>query len=273
MGSAEGLSFTALIPARYASTRLPGKPLADLGGLPMVVHVALRARQSGASRVIVATDDARIADAVSAQGIETLRSRAEHATGTDRLAEAASLLGLADDAVVVNVQGDEPLIEPGLIGEVARLLAARPDASIATACHPIASAVELFDPNIVKVALDARRAALYFSRAPIPWARDAFAALADRPDRWMTAALPADLPVYRHYGLYAYRAGYLRAFPGLEPAPLERFEALEQLRALWHGHRIVVHVATGVAAPGVDSAGDLDRVRRLLAARAGAADR
>lgn len=260
------MSFVALIPARHASTRLPGKPLADLAGLPMVVHVAHRARESGASRVIVATDDVRVADAASAHGVEALLTGAGHATGTDRLAEAAALLGLADDALVVNVQGDEPLIDPALIGTVARLLATRPDASIATACHPIASAAELFNPNVVKVALAARGLALYFSRAPIPWARDAFAQLADDPHARAVAALPAGLPVYRHYGLYAYRAGYLRAFPRLEPAPLERFEALEQLRALWHGHRIAVHVAAGVAAPGVDSADDLDRVRKLMAA-------
>ncbi|HEX7327568.1 MAG TPA: 3-deoxy-manno-octulosonate cytidylyltransferase [Casimicrobiaceae bacterium] len=268
MGSAEGLSFTALIPARFGSTRLPGKPLADLAGVPMVVRVAERARRSGACRVVVATDDSRIAAAASEHGVEALTTSSAHATGTDRLAEAATLLALADDALIVNVQGDEPLIDPALIAEVARLLATRPDVAIATACHPLASASELFSPNVVKVALDARGNALYFSRAPIPWARDAFAALADGTSVRVPSALPEELPVYRHYGLYAYRAGYLRAFPHLAPAPIERFEALEQLRAMWHGHRIAVHIAHGVAAPGIDSPDDLERVRRLFAARA-----
>src|SRR5487761_2589899 len=234
MGSAQGVSFTVLIPARYASTRLPGKPLADIGGKPMIVRVAERARQSGAGRVVVATDDARIADAVRAHGIEAVMTRADHPTGTDRLAEAAASLGLTVD----------------------ELLAANPDASIATACHPIDDVRDAFNPNVVKVALDARGHALYFSRATIPWARDAFAA--DRGN------LPAGLPLYRHYGLYAYRVGYLQAFPVLAPAAIERFEGLEQLRALWHGHRIVVEIARGAPAPGVDTAEDLARVRALL---------
>ncbi len=252
--------FTVLIPARYASTRLPGKPLADIAGKPMVVRVAERARGAGASRVVVATDDERVRAAVAAHGVDVCMTRADHATGTDRLAEAAAALGLADDAIVVNVQGDEPLLEPALIRAMADLLARRPEAAIATACHPIVDAAEAFNPNVVKVVLDARGHALYFSRATIPWARDAFAA-----DR---TRLPPDLPLYRHYGLYAYRVAFLRAFPTLTPAPIEHFEALEQLRALWHGFRIVVEVTAGTPAPGVDTPEDLVRVRALYVADA-----
>jgi 3-deoxy-manno-octulosonate cytidylyltransferase (CMP-KDO synthetase) len=251
-------SFTVIIPARYASTRLPGKPLADIAGKPMVVRVAERSRQAGAARVVVATDDPRIASAVAAHGIDACMTRADHATGTDRLAEAAHRLGLADDAIVVNVQGDEPLLAPALIRTMAGLLGAHPDAAIATACHPITDPAEAFNPNVVKVALDHRCHALYFSRATIPWARDAFAARRD--------AVPEGLPLYRHYGLYAYRVGFLRTFPTLAPAPIERFEALEQLRALWHGFRIVVEVTAGTPAPGVDTPEDLERVRALFAA-------
>ena len=255
------MSFTVLIPARYASTRLPGKPLADIGGKPMVVRVAERALASGAARVAVATDDERVRAAVVAHGFAACMTRADHPTGTDRLAEAAAQLGLPDDAIVVNVQGDEPLLAPALIRAMADLLAAKPDAAIATACHPVADPVEAFSPNVVKVVLDRAGYALYFSRATIPWARDAFAARRD--------TLPAGLPLYRHYGLYAYRVGFLRAFPALAPAPIEQFEALEQLRALWHGYRIVVEVTTGTPAPGVDTPEDLERVRALYATGAG----
>jgi 3-deoxy-manno-octulosonate cytidylyltransferase (CMP-KDO synthetase) len=250
--------FTVIIPARYGSTRLPGKPLADLAGKPMVVRVAERAQRAGALRVVVATDDRRIEAAAQAHGIAACLTRADHPTGTDRLAEAAQRLGLADDAIVVNVQGDEPLLAPELIRAMADLLAAHPDAAIATACHAIADPAEAFNPNVVKVVLDRRRYALYFSRATIPWAREAFAAGRD--------AVPAGLPMYRHYGLYAYRVGFLRAFPALASAPIERFEALEQLRALWHGYRIVVEVTAGTPAPGVDTAEDLERVRALFSA-------
>jgi len=250
--------FTVIIPARYASTRLPGKPLADIAGKPMVVRVAERAVAAGADRVVVATDDARIKAAVETHGIAACLTAVDHATGTDRLAEAAQQLGLPDEAIVVNVQGDEPLLAPTLIRAVAELLAANPDAAIATACHPISDAEEAFNPNVVKVVLDRRRHALYFSRATIPWARDAFAV--------GRAAVPEGLPLYRHYGLYAYRVRFLRAFPALAPAPIERFEALEQLRALWHGFRIVVEVTAGVPAPGVDTPEDLARVRALFAA-------
>ena len=248
--------FTVLIPARYASSRLPAKALADIGGRPMVVRVAEQARASGAHRVVVATDDARILDAVTARGFDAVMTRATHATGTDRLAEAAALLDLADDEIVVNVQGDEPLLDPALMQRVARLLDERADASMATACHPIADPLEAFNPNVVKVALDARNYALYFSRATIPWARDAFADGG--------RAIPPGLPLYRHYGLYAYRVSFLRMFPTLAAAPIETFEALEQLRALWHGHRIVVEIAAGAPAPGVDTEDDLARVRALV---------
>jgi len=251
--------FTVIIPARYASTRLPGKPLADIAGKPMVVRVAERAVAAGAARVVVATDDARIKAAVEAHGITACLTATDHATGTDRLAEAAQQLGLPDDAIVVNVQGDEPLLLPALIRAVAELLAAHPDAAIATACHPITDVEEAFNPNVVKVVLDGRGYALYFSRATIPWARDAFAGGRD--------AVPEGLPLYRHYGLYAYRVRFLRVFPTLASAPIERFEALEQLRALWHGFRIVVAVTAGTPAPGVDTPEDLDRVRALFAAR------
>ena len=253
-----GTEFTVLVPARHASTRLPGKPLAEIAGKPMVVRVAERALKAGASRVVVATDDARIKAAVEAHGITACLTRTAHPTGTDRLAEAVEHLGLDDDAIVVNVQGDEPLLAPELIRAVADLLAARPDAAIATACHPIADPAEAFNPNVVKVVLDREGHALYFSRATIPWARDAFAASRDE--------VPRDLPLYRHYGLYAYRVRFLRAFPRLAPAPIERFEALEQLRALWHGFRIVVAVTTGTPAPGVDTPEDLEHVRALYAA-------
>jgi len=252
------MAFNVLIPARFASTRLPGKPLLDIGGKPMVVRVAERAQASGADRVVIATDDERIRAAAAAHGIEAVLTRDDHATGTDRLAEAASELRLDDKSIAVNVQGDEPLLEPALIREVADELRAHADASIATACHPIEDPQEGFNANVVKVVLDRAGYALYFSRATIPWARDAFALTRDE--------LPLGLPMYRHYGLYAYRVAFLRHFPSLAPSPIERFEALEQLRALWHGHRIAVRITKGTPAPGVDTPEDLDRVRALYAA-------
>ena len=252
------MAFSVLIPARYASTRLPGKPLADIAGKPMVVRVAERALASGAERVAVATDDARVQAAVEAHGIAVCMTRADHPTGTDRLAEAAQQLQLADDTIVVNVQGDEPLIEPSLVRDIAQLLAARPGAAIATACHPIDDPAEAFNPNVVKVVVDRDGYALYFSRATIPWAREAFAASRER--------IPEGLPLYRHYGLYAYRVSFLRGYPLLPPAPIERFEMLEQLRALWHGARIAVLVTHGTPAPGVDTPEDLERVRALYQA-------
>jgi len=247
--------FTVVIPARYGSTRLPGKPLADLAGKPMVVRVAERARASGASEVVVATDDERVRTAVAEHGIRACLTRADHKTGTDRLAEAVHILGLRDSDIVVNVQGDEPMLDPALMLRVAVLLAERPDVAMTTACHPIAVAEDAFNPNVVKVALDRRGDALYFSRATIPWARDFFAT--------DLGSLPAGLPLYRHYGLYAYRVAFLRDFPNLEPAPIEQFEALEQLRALWHGYRIAVEIAQGAPALGIDTPNDLARARAL----------
>ena len=248
--------FTVVIPARMASSRLPNKPLADIAGLPMVVRVAQRALQSLASQVVVAADDARIVQACKDHGIQALLTRQDHASGSDRLAEACQLLGLADDAVVVNVQGDEPLMPPALINEVARLLTDRPEASMSTAAHAITSVAEFCNPNVVKVVTDARQMALYFSRAPIPCWRDGQTASG-------LTALPTPAPL-RHIGIYGYRVGFLDLFPGLPPAPIETMESLEQLRALWHGHRIAVHVTTEVPGPGVDTPEDLERVRQLL---------
>lgn len=263
--------FTVLIPARMASSRLPDKPLADIAGLPMVVRVAQRAAQSAAVRVVVAADDARILQACAAHGVDAVMTRADHASGSDRLAEACTQLGLQGDDIVVNVQGDEPLIDPALINAVAALLqdrgGQRPEASMGTAAHAIASLADYTNPNVVKVVLDARGLAHYFSRAPIPFARDHMglawwqgAAEAAAPG---AAALAGFAPL-RHVGIYSYRAGFLRQFPALTPAPTEAVEALEQLRALWHGHRIAVHLAKAVPGPGVDTPEDLERVRRLF---------
>ena len=251
------LRFTVVIPARYASSRLPGKALADIGGKPMVVHVADRARASGAGAVWIATDDARIVVAARAHGCDALLTRADHASGTDRLAEAAATLGLADDEIVVNVQGDEPLMPPELVGRLAHALAQRTAATMATACVPITDPEKMRNPNVVKVVCDHSGYALYFSRAPIPYARDALAA--GGPG----AVLPDGLPAHHHLGIYAYRAGFLRAYAKLAPAPIERFEALEQLRVLWHGERIAVHVSDQRPGPGVDTPEDLERVRAL----------
>jgi len=251
------MSFTVLIPARLASTRLPNKPLADIGGIPMVVRVARRALQSGAARAVVAADSREIVDACRAHGIDALLTRADHPSGSDRLAEACQLLGLAGDDRVVNVQGDEPLIEPALIDAMAALLDQRPEASMSTAAHVIDSIADFTNPNVVKVVTDAQGLALYFSRAPIAWWRDGFAQ--------GIAALPEPRPL-RHIGIYGYRAGFLRRFPLLPQAPIELVEALEQLRAMWHGHRIAVHVTDHAPGPGVDTPEDLDRVRRALAA-------
>jgi len=250
------VGFTVLIPARLASSRLPDKPLADIAGLPMVVRVAQRAEQSSAAQVVVAADSERIADACSRHGVRAVLTRADHPSGSDRLAEACGLLGLTGDDVVVNVQGDEPLIAPGLIDAVAALLEARREASMSTAAHPIASVAEFTNPNIVKVVLQADGLALYFSRAPIPWWRDGFAQ--------GMAALPDPAPL-RHVGIYGYRAGFLLSFPRLPQAPVENCEALEQLRALWHGHRIAVHVSEFAPGAGVDTPEDLERVRALFA--------
>lgn len=250
------MGFTVLIPARLASTRLPDKPLADIAGLPMVVRVAQRVEQSGAAQVVVATDSDRIADACSRHGVRAVMTRADHPSGSDRLAEACELLGLERDDLVVNVQGDEPLIDPGLVDAVAMLLEQRPQASMSTAAHPIASVEEFLNPNVVKTVLQSDGLALYFSRAPIPWWRDGFAG--------GITALPEPAPL-RHIGIYAYRASFLRAFPRMAQAPVEACEALEQLRAVWHGHRIAVHVTDHAPGAGVDTPEDLERVRALLA--------
>ena len=248
--------FTVIIPARHASLRLPGKPLLDIAGKPMVVRVAERARASGAASVVIATDDERIADAARAHGVQAVMTRADHPTGTDRLSEAAAILGLPADAIVVNVQGDEPLLGAAVIRGVALALAGAPDAAMATACHPLTDPDEFLSPNVVKVVCDERGSALYFSRAPIPFPRDAFGDLLTR--------LPAGLPAYRHIGLYAYRAGFLAQYPSLSQTPLERFEVLEQLRALGHGFRIIVEVLPGPLPPGVDTEEDLHKVRALF---------
>jgi 3-deoxy-manno-octulosonate cytidylyltransferase (CMP-KDO synthetase) len=246
------VSFTVIIPARLASTRLPNKPLADLGGKPMIVRVAERARLSGAARIIVATDHDTILAACAQHGIEACLTRADHPSGTDRIAEVARALDLAPDAVVVNLQGDEPLIDPALLAACAARIGA--DVPMATCAHPLDDAPDAFNPNVVKVVLDKHGRALYFSRATIPWARDAFAANRD--------ALPAGYAPLRHIGLYAYRNDFLQAYPGLELSPLEGIEALEQLRVLWHGYPIAVHVTDAAPAPGVDTPEDLERVRR-----------
>ena len=251
--------FTVLIPARLASSRLPDKPLADIAGLPMVVRVARQAARSQAVRCLVAADDERILQACAAHGVEALLTRRDHPSGSDRLAEACTLLGLPDDAVVVNVQGDEPLIDPALIDAVARELMQRPDCVMSTAAHAMADMTDFLNPNVVKVVLDRRQTALYFSRAPIAWWRDGMADPAQRH------TLPSPAPL-RHIGIYGYRAGFLRRFPQLAVAPLETTESLEQLRVLWHGERIAVHLSDHAPGAGVDTPEDLARVRALLTA-------
>ena len=250
------VSFKAVVPARYGSTRLPAKPLADIGGKPMVVRVADRARESGADEVWVATDHPAVVEAVAEAGHRAVLTRTDHPPGTDRIADVAQALQWPDDAIVANVQGDEPLLDPDLIRGVAMQLGARPGADIATACHPIADARSLFDPNVVKVVTDREGYALYFSRAPIPFARDAFARTRD--------ALPPGMGAMRHIGLYAYRVRFLRRFSQLSPAPPEELEALEQLRALWHGHKISVLTTDRAPPSGVDTAEDLERIRQAV---------
>ena len=247
--------FTVVIPSRFASTRLPGKPLLTIAGKPMVQHVWEQACKSSAQRVVVATDDARIVEACKGFGAEVLLTRADHESGTDRLAEVATQLGLASDAIVVNVQGDEPLIDPASINAAAELLQTRNDCSMSTLAHAIDQVADFANPNVVKVVLDARNTALYFSRAPIAWWRDGFAQ--------GVTTLPSPAPL-RHIGLYGYRVGFLREFPKLAQAPIEITESLEQLRAMWHGHRIAVHVTEHAPGPGVDTPEDLARVRALL---------
>ncbi|MBC7456474.1 MAG: 3-deoxy-manno-octulosonate cytidylyltransferase [Massilia sp.] len=245
------MGFIVIIPARLASTRLPNKPLADLGGKPMVVRVAERAQRSGAARIIVATDHDDIAAACIAHGVEVRMTRSDHPSGTDRIAEVARALELADDAVVVNLQGDEPLIDPALLAATAALVGA--GVPMATCAHPIADAADLFNPNVVKVVLDKHGRALYFSRAAIAWHRDGFAQSRE--------ALPAGYHPLRHIGLYAYSNAFLQTYPGLEASPLEGIEALEQLRVLWHGYPIAVHITASAPAAGVDTPEDLERMR------------
>ena len=255
-----GFAFKVVIPARYASTRLPAKPLLDLGGKPMVVRVAERAVLSGAAEIWVATDHAEVEAIARSHGLNVLMTRADHPTGTDRLAEVVALRGWSDDTIVVNVQGDEPLIDPGLIAQTARQLADH-GADIATVAHPVAEAADFFNPNVVKVVCRANGDALYFSRAPIPYARDQFAREGGGE------VLPEGLPALRHIGLYAYRAGFLKAYTRLAPSPVEAFEALEQLRALWHGYRITVAVADHMPSPGVDTPEDATRMQGIFAAK------
>ncbi len=249
------MSFTVLIPARLASARLPNKPLADIAGMPMVVRVAQRVLSLQTAektpRVVVAADHPSIVAACQAHDIDAVLTREDHPSGSDRLAQACELLGLAEDEIVVNVQGDEPLIDPALVQAVATLLQNTPLAQMSTAAHAIDSAADFHNPNVVKVVLDANHMGLYFSRAPIAFPRDA-------PEQ-----LPHPAPL-RHIGIYGYRVGFLRKFPTLSQAPIELTESLEQLRALWHGYRIVVHITPNAPGTGVDTPQDLERVRRLF---------
>lgn len=248
------MSFVVIIPARYASTRLPAKPLADIAGKPMIQHVYERARQSGAARIAIATDDQRIYDVVAGFGAEVVMTAVTHESGSDRLNEAASKLGLAPDTIIVNVQGDEPLIPPRVIDQVAANLAAQPSYGMATLSCPLDGPAQLFEPSVVKVVADKTGRALYFSRASIPFSRKHF------------PAVPADLtPWQRHIGIYAYRVNFLQQFVSWAPAPIEQLESLEQLRALWNGAAIHVELACEVPPAGVDTAEDLQRLRQLLA--------
>jgi 3-deoxy-manno-octulosonate cytidylyltransferase (CMP-KDO synthetase) len=250
------MTYTVLIPARLASTRLPNKPLADIAGLPMIVRVAHQALKSMAAQVVVATDSAEVAAVCAAHKVAVVLTRSEHLSGSDRLAEAASLLALPTDAIVVNVQGDEPLIDPALIDAVASLLKTCPQADMGTAAHPIQNSADFHNPNVVKVVTDAQSLALYFSRAPLPFWRDAGPGLQSAQ-----RAVPPN--ALRHIGIYSYRAGFLKTFPLLAPAPMEQIESLEQLRALWHGHKIAVHVTHNPPGMGVDTPEDLARIRAL----------
>ncbi|MBM3387901.1 MAG: 3-deoxy-manno-octulosonate cytidylyltransferase [Betaproteobacteria bacterium] len=249
------MSFRVIIPARLASTRLPDKPLADLAGLPMVVRVAQQAQHSSAAQVVVAADDDRIVQACREHGVMALLTRQDHPSGSDRVAQACALLGCSADEVVVNLQGDEPLMDPELLDACARTLQDSPACVMATAAHPLDSEADWLSPNVVKVVLDARGRAMYFSRSPLPAWRDR---------RSGQALYEAPSPVLRHIGLYAYRAGFLLGFPELAPSPLEQSEMLEQLRVLWHGFGMAVHVTDRCPHAGVDTPQDLERVRRHL---------
>ena len=249
-------NFIVIIPARMNSTRLPNKALADIGGQPMVIRVAERAKHSSAKHVYIATDDVRIMDAAALAGISGLLTDSAHQSGTERLGEAVDLLHLDDETIVVNVQGDEPFVDPQLINQLADCLNNDPALAMATACYPLTHADSAFNPSIVKVVLDKNHHALYFSRAPIPYARDTFA---NQP----VTHLPATLPMYHHIGIYAYRAGFLRQCKSLSPSPLEQYEALEQLRILWHGFRIGVIIASDAPAVGVDTIEDLQKAQQI----------
>jgi 3-deoxy-manno-octulosonate cytidylyltransferase (CMP-KDO synthetase) len=254
-------AFHIIIPARMASTRLPGKMLADLGGAPLVIRTAQQAAKTRAHSITIAADDAAIASAATQYGVDCVMTDRAHPTGTDRLSQAAALMGLPDDAIVVNVQGDEPLIDPAIIAAVAQTLHDQPECAMATAAHPIHAPADIFNPNVVKVVCNAANQAMYFSRAPIPFARDSTQqneAGLMQPAYFEGVAAPA---VLRHIGIYAYRVSFLHAFPQLAASPLEGVESLEQLRALWHGHRIAVLPWAGALEAGVDTDADLQRVR------------
>ena len=251
------MCFTVLIPARLASSRLPNKPLADINGAPMVVRVAQRALRSGALRTVVASDSMQIIEQCTKHGIGAVLTRPNHPSGSDRLAEACELLGLPDEAIVVNVQGDEPMIDPALIDAVADLLKNRPDCAMSSAACSIDNQSDFLNQHVVKVVLDARQTALYFSRAPIPATRDVTVTA-----EWSDEKLFRPL---RHIGIYAYRVGFLRQFPHLSQAPIEQHESLEQLRALWHGYKIAIYITDHLPGPGVDTPEDLECVRRLTA--------
>ncbi|MFM9901132.1 MAG: 3-deoxy-manno-octulosonate cytidylyltransferase [Polaromonas sp.] len=251
------MSFAVLIPARLTSTRLPNKPLADIGGIPMVVRVARQAMKSEALKTVVAADSMEIVKVCATFGVPAVLTRTNHVSGSDRLAEACDLLHLSSDDIVVNVQGDEPLIDPLLINAVARTLMSRPDCAVSTAAHPIEELADFHNPNIVKVVTDARQTALYFSRSPIPSSRD------NIHTAWWKSVPNCPAPL-RHVGIYGYRVSFLRSFPNLLPAPIELLESLEQLRALWHGYSIAVHITQDMPGPGVDTPEDLERVRLLV---------
>ncbi len=260
------VDFHVVIPARIASTRLPGKPLLEIGGKPMVVRVAEQAKLSGAQQIIIATDHEPILTSVGQHGFNACMTRVDHSSGTDRIAEVVAQQGWSDDTIVVNVQGDEPLIPPALIRSVAQHLFDHPECAIATACHPIHDEASMRNPNIVKAVLDKDGNALYFSRAPIPYPRDEFAStsLAPTLSPGKRELLPKSITVLRHIGIYAYRASFLRAFGQLEPAEIEKIEALEQLRALWHGYKIGVTITHDAPPSGVDTEADLIAARTLF---------
>lgn len=253
--------FTVIVPARFGSSRLPGKPLREIAGRPMIRHVLDRALESGAQEVIVATDDERIAGACADSAADVVMTASDHPTGTDRLAEVVERRRIPPERVVVNLQGDEPLMPPELLAQVAQALSDHPGADVATLCTPITSAAEVFDPNVVKVVRDREAFALLFSRAPIPWDRQRFT------DQDAAGIAQPGAGYWRHLGIYAYRAGFLAEYPRLETCALEQLEQLEQLRALWHGRRIYVAEARSLPGQGVDTEGDIARVERLLAQR------